>query len=112
MQLAALSLLHHADRAACVSNFSGSQRYVLDDVQEEILARLSPALEHCVLAISILHRLSAPLCQAVTVEAEGQLMLETIERANLFLVPLDDWRHWYRFHELFREALLSRLHAK
>lgn len=109
LQLAALSLLHHPDRAAFVQSFSGSHRYVLDYVQEEILARLSPAMQSFVLDISILHRLSAPLCRAVTLEMESQLMLETIERANLFLVPLDDQRHWYRFHDLFREALLSRL---
>jgi LuxR family maltose regulon positive regulatory protein len=111
LQLAALSLLHHPDRAAFVQGFSGSHRYVLDYVQEEILDRLSPAMQHFMLHSSILHRMSASLCQAVTLEPESQLMLETIERANLFLVPLDEERRWYRVHDLFREALLARLHA-
>ncbi len=111
LQLATLSLVHHPDRAAFVQSFSGNHRYVLEDVQEEILARLSPAMQHFMLHISILHRMSASVCQAVTLEPESQMMLEMIERANLFLVPLDDERRWYCFHDLFREALLARLHA-
>jgi LuxR family transcriptional regulator, maltose regulon positive regulatory protein len=111
LQLAAISLMHHPDRAAFVHGFMGSHRYVLDYVQEEILARLSPSMQDFVLSISILHRMSASLCQAVTAQVASQEMLETIERANLFLVPLDNERRWYRFHDLFREALLSHLHA-
>lgn len=111
LQLAALSLEHHPDRAAFVRSFTGGHRYVLDYVQEEILARLTPSMRDFVLSTSILHRLSAPLCQAVTAQVASQQALETIERANLFLVPLDDERRWYRFHDLFREALLARLHA-
>ncbi len=111
LQLAALSLVHHPDRAAFVYSFTGSHRYVLDYVQEEILARLSPAMQDFVLFTAILTRLSASLCQAVTGQAGSQEVLETIERANLFLVSLDDERRWYRFHDLFREALLSRLYA-
>ena len=111
LQLAALSLAHHRDRAAFVRGFTGSHRYVLDYVQEDILAHLSPSLQDFVLSISILHRMSASLCQAVTAQDASQEMLETLERANLFLVHLDDERQWYRFHDLFREALLARLQA-
>ncbi len=111
LQLAALSLVHHPDRAAFVQGFSGGHRYILDYVQEDILAHLSPSLQDFVLSTSILNRMSASLCEAVTAQAASQEMLETIERANLFLVPLDDERKWYRFHDLFREALLARLQA-
>ena len=82
---------------------------MLDYVQEDILAHLSPSLQDFVLSISILNRMSASLCEAVTAQTASQEMLETLERANLFLVPLDDERKWYRFHDLFREALLARL---
>lgn len=111
LQLAALSLAHHPDPAAFVRSFTGGHRYVLDYVQEDILARLSPLIQDFVLSTSILNRMSAPLCQAVTAQDASQEMLETLERANLFLVPLDDERKWYRFHDLFREALLARLQA-
>ncbi|HZR43598.1 MAG TPA: LuxR C-terminal-related transcriptional regulator, partial [Ktedonobacteraceae bacterium] len=111
LQLVALSLMHHPDRTAFVHSFTGGHHYVLDYVREEILARLSPAMRDFVLSTSILQRMSASLCQAVTAQAASQEMLETIERANLFLVPLDDERRWYRFHDLFREALLARLLA-
>lgn len=109
LQLAALSLVYHPDRAVFVQGFAGSHRYVLDYVQEEILARLPAPLRDFLLQTSILNRMSASLCQAVTAEPESQGVLETMERANLFLVPLDDERKWFRFHDLFREALLARL---
>jgi LuxR family maltose regulon positive regulatory protein len=111
LQLAAFSLMHHPDRAAFVQGFTGSHRYVLDYVQEDILAHLETSLQNFVLFTSILNRMSGPLCQAVTTEPASQELLEAIERANLFLVPLDDERRWYRFHDLFRQALLARLHA-
>jgi LuxR family transcriptional regulator, maltose regulon positive regulatory protein len=111
LQLAALALRDREDPTRVVSEFTGGHRYVLDYVQEEVLPRLGPALQSFVLYSAVLERMSAPLCQAVTAESESQRLLETIERANLFLVPLDDERHWYRFHDLFREALLARLHA-
>ncbi|GHO98928.1 hypothetical protein KSF_089760 [Reticulibacter mediterranei] len=111
LQLAALSLQHHQDHAAFVDNFTGHHRYLLDYVQEEILARQPTLLQAFLLHISPLHRVTAPLCQAVTTEANSQALLETIERANLFLVPLDEERHWYRLHDLFREVLLARLQA-
>ncbi|MBV9228976.1 MAG: LuxR family transcriptional regulator [Chloroflexi bacterium] len=113
LQLAALSLLHHPDRVAFVHGFSGSHRYVLDYVQEEILAHLQVPLRDFLLHTCILSRLSASLCQAVTEQPgllESEALLKQVERANLFLVPLDEERCWYRFHDLFREVLLARLH--
>jgi LuxR family maltose regulon positive regulatory protein len=111
LQLAALSLRQHEDVSAFLQTFAGSHRFLLDYIQQEILAPLEPSLRHFLLASAILSRLSAPLCQAVTEEEESQQLLERIERANLFLVPLDEERNWYRFHDLFREVLLARLQA-
>lgn len=111
LQLAALALRQRTDHVAFVQGFAGSHRYVLDYVQEEILARLPAPLRDFLLQTSILNRMSASLCQALTTEPESQGLLETMERANLFLVPLDEERRWYRMHDLFREALKARLHT-
>jgi LuxR family transcriptional regulator, maltose regulon positive regulatory protein len=114
LQLAALTLQKRADRAAFLQVLSGSQRYLLDYVQEEILARLPESVRDFLLSTSILSRLDASVCQAVTAAPErrtSQQMLVFLERANLFLVPLDEERRTYRLHELFREALLSVLYT-
>jgi LuxR family transcriptional regulator, maltose regulon positive regulatory protein len=114
LHLAALTLQKRADRAAFLQAFTGSQRYLLDYVQEEILARLPTSVRDFLLHTAILSRLDASVCQAVTAEPErrvSQQMLEWLERANLFLVSLDEERRSYRLHELFREALLSALHT-
>ncbi|QBD75887.1 LuxR family transcriptional regulator [Ktedonosporobacter rubrisoli] len=111
LQLAALALRQHGDHSAFVKGFTGGHRHVLDYVQEEILAGLPANLQELLLQSAILNRLSASLCQAVTGESESQALLEQAERANLFLVPLDEERRWYRMHELFREALQARLRA-
>ncbi len=114
LHLAALTLQRRADRAAFLQAFTGSQRYLLDYVQEEILARLPTRVRDFLLHTAILSRLDASVCQAVTAELErrvSQQMLEWLERANLFLVSLDEERRSYRLHDLFREALLSALHT-
>jgi len=114
LQLAALSLRKRQDLAAWVSDFAGSHRFVLDYVQQDILARLPHPLQDFLLQTSILTRMHATLCQAITAQSSRvvcQQMLEEMERANLFVVPLDEQRQWYRYHELFREALRARLHA-
>ncbi len=114
LQLAALSLAKREDVSAFVRDFGGSHRFVLDYVQQEILAGLPVAPQHFLLQTSILTRMNAALCQAVTAvsgEPTSQEMLETLERANLFVVPLDEQRQWYRYHDLFREALRARLYA-
>ena len=114
LQLAALSLRKRQDLAAWVSDFAGSHRFVLDYVQQDILARLPLPLQDFLLQTSILTRMHATLCQAITAQSSREVcqqMLEEMERANLFVVPLDEQRQWYRYHDLFREALRARLHA-
>ena len=114
LQLAALALQRHEDRATALRALTGSQRYLLDYVQEEILACLPTSVRDFLLHIAILSRLDAAMCQAVTAEptvAACQHMLSFLERHNLFLVPLDEERRWYRLHDLFREALLAHLHT-
>ncbi len=114
LQLAALSLRKRQDLASFVKDFAGSYRYLLDYVQQDILARLPVPLQDFLLQTSILTRMNATLCQVVTAtagEPASQEMLEALEQANLFVVLLDEQRHWYRYHDLFREALRARLHA-
>jgi LuxR family maltose regulon positive regulatory protein len=114
LQLAALSLSRHEDLPASLANFTGSHHFVLDYVQQDILAHLPDTLQEFVLQTSILTRMSADLCQAVTVlpgAVACQELLETLERTHLFVVPLDEHRRWYRYHDLFREALQAWLQA-
>jgi LuxR family maltose regulon positive regulatory protein len=112
MQLAALSLSKREDPLSFVKEFAGSHRFVLDFVQQEILAHLPDTLRDFVLQTAILPHMNAALCQAVTAlpaERTCQEMLVWLERANLFVVPLDNERQWYRYHDLFREALLAQV---
>jgi LuxR family transcriptional regulator, maltose regulon positive regulatory protein len=109
LQLAGLSLQGHADPAGFVASFSGSHRYVLDYLTEEVLDRQPEPLRTFLLESSVLERLSGPLCQAVTGCADSQALLERVERGNLFLVPLDEVRGWWRFHQLFADLLRARL---
>jgi LuxR family transcriptional regulator, maltose regulon positive regulatory protein len=109
LQLAALSLRDQPDPAAFVEAFAGSHRFVLDYLSEEVLARQTEEMRRFLLTTSILERLSGPLCDAVTGRSDGQQMLEHAERANLFVVPLDEQRRWYRYHHLFADLLRARL---
>jgi LuxR family maltose regulon positive regulatory protein len=109
VQLAALSLRGHADPAGFVASFSGSHRYVLDYLTEEVLARQPEPLVRFLLETSVLERLGGPLCDAVCGRSDSQQLLEAIERANLFLVPLDEVRGWWRYHHLFADLLRARL---
>jgi LuxR family transcriptional regulator, maltose regulon positive regulatory protein len=109
LQLAALSLQGHADPAGFVATFSGSHRYVLDYLTEEVLDRQPEPLRSFLLETAILERLSGPLCAAVTGRADSQQLLEQAERAGLFLVPLDEVRGWWRLHHLFADLLRVRL---
>ncbi|HEX6554717.1 MAG TPA: LuxR C-terminal-related transcriptional regulator [Ktedonobacteraceae bacterium] len=114
LQLAALSLRKRQDLPGFVKDFAGSYRYLLDYVQQDILARLPVPLQHFLLQTSMVTRMNAALCQAITAGPSlqaSQEMLEEVERANLFVVPLDEQRQWYRYHDLFREALRTRLYA-
>jgi LuxR family maltose regulon positive regulatory protein len=110
LQLAALSLRERPDPNALLAAFTGTHRYVLDYLSEEVLERQPERVRRFLLRCSVLRRLTGPLCDAVTGGSDGQEMLEEIERANLFLFPLDEQRRWYRFHQLFGELLRARLH--
>ncbi|MFI5260087.1 MAG: LuxR C-terminal-related transcriptional regulator [Candidatus Limnocylindrales bacterium] len=111
LQLAALSLQGREDAAELIRAFSGGHRFVLDYLVEEVLNRQAPAVAGFLLRTSILERLSGPLCDAVTVDPgmPGRETLEQLERANLFIVPLDEERRWYRYHHLFGDLLRQRL---
>ncbi len=109
LQLAALSLRDQADVAGFVATFSGSHRYVLDYLTEEVLEHQTEQVREFLLETSVLERLSGPLCDAVTGRGDGQAMLQAVETAGLFLVPLDDVRDWWRYHHLFADLLRTRL---
>jgi ATP/maltotriose-dependent transcriptional regulator MalT len=109
LQLAGLSLRGHADPAGFVASFSGSHRYVLDYLAEEVLDRQREPVRAFLLETSVLDRLSGELCDAVTGRGGSQRLLEAIERANLFLVALDEVRGWWRYHPLFADLLRVRL---
>jgi LuxR family maltose regulon positive regulatory protein len=112
LQLASLSFQGRTDLSAFLAAFSGSHRYVLDYLSEEVLARQDASVQRFLLHTCLLERLSGPLCNAVTEQEGSQAMLEALERANLFVVPLDDERVWYRYHHLFAEVLRSHLQHK
>jgi LuxR family maltose regulon positive regulatory protein len=109
LQLAALSLQGRTDVSEFLATFSGGHRYVLDYLSEEVLARQPKVVQQFLLHTSILERLSGPLCDAVTEQQGSQAMLEALERANLFVVGLDDERDWYRYHHLFAQVLRNHL---
>ena len=109
LQLAALSMQGRDDVAGFIAGFAGDDRYVVDYLAEEVLARQPERVHTFLLRTSILGRLSGPLCDAITGQAGGKAMLEALDRGNLFLVPLDDRRRWYRYHHLFADALQARL---
>ncbi len=109
LQLAALSLRGHDDAAGFVAAFTGSHRYVLDYLAEEVLERQDEGLRTFLLETSVLERLSGPLCDAVTGREGSQALLEEAERAGLFLIPLDEVRGWWRYHHLFADLLRARL---
>ena len=109
LQLAALSMQGRDDIAGFIAGFAGDDRYVVDYLVEEVLQRQPDRVQAFLLQTSILGRLSGPLCDAVTGQGGGKAMLEALDRGNLFLVPLDDRRRWYRYHHLFADVLQARL---
>ena len=109
LQLAALSMQGRDDVADFIAGFAGDDRYVVDYLAEEVLARQPDRVQAFLLQTSILGRLSGPLCDAVTGQGGGKGMLEALDRGNLFLVSLDDRRRWYRYHHLFADVLQARL---
>jgi LuxR family maltose regulon positive regulatory protein len=109
LQLAALSMQGRDDIAGFIEGFAGDDRYIVDYLVEEVLHRQPEQVRSFLLQTSILDRLSGPLCDAVTGRGGGKAMLEALDRGNLFLVPLDDRRRWYRYHHLFADVLRARL---
>jgi LuxR family maltose regulon positive regulatory protein len=110
LQMAAVSIRGRDDVASFVRAFTGSNRYVIDYLTEEVLQRQPESIQAFWLQTAILDRLSGSLCDAVTGGDDGQATLELLERENLFIVPLDDERRWYRYHHLFRDLMRQRLH--
>ncbi len=116
LQLAALSLQHHPNPAAFIQSFAGDDRYVVDYLVDEVFSQQPTAVQEFLIKTSILHRLCGPLCDALLANDEGppdgQGMLDLLEHSNLFLVPLDNRRQWYRYHQLFADMLRQRLHER
>ncbi len=109
LQMAALSVRGQPDTARFIQSFTGSHRFVLDYLVEEVLSRQPKPVQEFLLQTAVLNQLTAPLCGALTGSSQAQEILEGLERANLFLVPLDHERRWYRYHHLFAELLRQRL---
>jgi LuxR family maltose regulon positive regulatory protein len=112
LQLAALSMQGHQDVAGFIRAFAGDHRYIVDYLVEEVLQRQPEPVRSFLLQTAILDRLSGSLCDAVTGQENGNARLETLERGNFFVIPLDDKRHWYRYHHLFAEVLSAHLMAE
>jgi LuxR family maltose regulon positive regulatory protein len=115
LQMAALSMRGRTDVPGFIERFSGTNRFILDYLMEEVLAGQPPGIQGFLLRTSILERLTAPLCDALMADDEppspdsASAILAYLERANLFLVPLDDERIWFRYHHLFADLLRARL---
>jgi LuxR family maltose regulon positive regulatory protein len=111
LQLAALSMQGQEDQASFIQSFTGSHHFVMDYLLEEVLKQQPEHIQTFLLRTSILERMCGPLCNAVLMDesASGQEELEYLERANLFIISLDDERRWYRYHHLFADLLRQRL---
>lgn len=110
LQLAAISLRGRKDTHNFIDRFSGNNRLVLDYLIEEVVTQQPDEIQSFLLKTSILNRLSGPLCNTVTEEESGQKILEMLERSNLFIIPLDNERLWYRYHHLFSDLLRQMLY--
>jgi len=109
LQLAALSIQGREDVAGFIAGFAGDDRYIVDYLVEEVLQRQPEEIRSFLLDTSILDRLTGPLCDAVTGQRGGKATLDALDRGNLFMVPLDDRRRWYRYHHLFADVLRAHL---
>jgi LuxR family maltose regulon positive regulatory protein len=112
LQLAALSVEGREDSSKIIADFTGENRYIVDYLAQVVLKRQPEEVQDFLLQTSLLDRLSGPLCDAVTSGRDGQRMLERLEEGNLFLIPLDDKRRWYRYHHLFAEFLRQQLYEQ
>ena len=109
LQLAALSLSVSDDRSEFIAGFAGDDRFVVDYLADEVLDGLPADVRRFLLDTSVLDRLTGPLCDAVTARSGGRAVLESLERENLFVIPLDAHREWYRYHHLFADVLRAHL---
>ncbi len=111
LQMAALSMQNRSDGDldGFVQSFTGSHRFIMDYLTDEVLAQASPEVHAFLLQTAVLHRLHANLCEAIMPEAEAQQILEQLEATNTFLIPLDDERRWYRYHHLFADLLRQKV---
>ncbi len=112
LQLASISMQGQPDATSFIKSFTGSHHFVMDYLVEEVLQQQSASMQAFLLRTSILDRLCGPLCDAILHDssASGQATLEQIEHTNLFIIPLDNERRWYRYHHLFADLLRQRLH--
>ncbi len=109
LQLAALSMQGRSDPAGFITEFAGDDRFILDYLADEVLDRQTARVRDFLLDTSLLSRLTGPLCAAVTGQEDAKATLEELDRANMFLIPLDDRRAWYRYHHLFADVVRARL---
>ena len=109
LKMALLSLKREANVSEFIASFTGTQRYIMDYLIEEVLQRQAPEVRDFLLRTSVLDRLSGPLCDAVTGRSDGQEILMVLEKANLFIMSLDETRQWYRYEHLFDELLRHHL---
>jgi LuxR family maltose regulon positive regulatory protein len=109
LQLAGLSMQKHAELKSFIADFSGSHRHILDYLTDEVLQQQTESIRSFLLQTAVLERLSGPLCDALTGRKDGDRVLAQLDAANLFLIPLDEERHWYRYHHLFSDLLRSQL---
>lgn len=109
LQLVALTIKNAGDAGKLIDHISGSNRYIADYLIDEVLSRQPKDLEQFLLQTSILEQMNAGLCNVLTGRDDSQLLLEALEKSNLFVIPLDNTRTWYRYHHLFAELLCHRL---
>jgi LuxR family maltose regulon positive regulatory protein len=109
LQLVGLSMRGREDISGFIQGFAGNHRYIVDYLVEEVLQRQPETVRNFLFQTAVLERFSGPLCEAVTGQKDGNAKLESLERGNFFVVPLDDQRHWYRYHHLFAEVLRVQL---
>ena len=109
LQLAGLSMQKHADLKSFIADFSGSHRHILDYLTDEVIQQQPESIRTFLMQTAVLDRLSGPLCDALTGRSDSDRVLAHLEAANLFVIPLDDERCWYRYHHLFSDLLRSQL---
>ena len=112
LQLAAISLRDRSNPSAFIAGFAGDDRHIVDYLVEEVLDQQPPEIREFLLGTAILDRFTGPLCDAVMEASGSSQVLEALDRRNLFLVPLDDQRRWYRYHHLFADVLRAHLFAE